>query len=85
MKQARHFRVELTSFYGKPIEANITIDRYGDFGIDNIVINGNFYSGKQIRTALREQILLNYIQKFVDLDAWVDEESNDTEDNNFTY
>lgn len=60
------FTVNLTSDYGKKIEAEIKAVGE-DFELVSIEINGVLYRGKQIRTDYREQVLLNYIANRVDL------------------
>lgn len=46
------------------VEATVRVDKYGDLYLDDITINGTFYRGKQIRTVKREEILLDYIEKW---------------------
>lgn len=53
---------------GKPVFIEVHKDRYLNYSITWIKINGKRYSGKSIRTVNRETILLDYANQFVDID-----------------
>jgi hypothetical protein len=75
--------VNFTSDYGKPIEMNVSRDKWGDFSINWIQVGKSHYSGKQIRTARREAILIQYAFQYIDLHEYLADEIYDRETNHF--
>ena len=63
--------VYFESTYGKKVELTITQDKHGDYSCKWARINGNYY---KVRTAARENILIEYASEFVDLDEHFAEE-----------
>lgn len=59
--------ISFTTGYGKPIEMNVTRDKYGDLSINWLQVGSTRYTGKQIRTVRREVVLLDYAAKYIDL------------------
>lgn len=56
------------SDYFKKVAMTLKRDKWGDYSVVDITIDGRYYTGKQIRTARRETILFNYAAKHVDID-----------------
>lgn len=75
--------IAFTTEYGKPVEMNITRDKYGDFSINWIKIGKSFYSGRKIRTVRRESLLLAYAAQYIDLHEYVADEIYERETHHF--
>lgn len=54
--------------YGKKVSMTLKRDKWGEYSICHMTINEANYTGKQIRTAHRETILLNYASDRMDID-----------------
>lgn len=59
--------IYLTTDYGKKVEVKITRNQYEDYSVRYLIINGTYYSARHIRTAYRESIIVDYVNKHVDL------------------
>ena len=69
--------IYFTSTYGKNVALTIKQDKHGDYSFIWMKINESSYSSKQIRTALRENILIEYDMQFVDLEEHFMEERHE--------
>ena len=60
--------IYFTTDYGKKVSMTLKRDKWGEYSITDMTINAATYTGKQIRTANRETILLNYAINYIDID-----------------
>jgi hypothetical protein len=60
--------IYFTTDYGKKVSMTLHRDKWGEYSIRHMTINQANYTGKQIRTAHRETILVNYAAKHIDID-----------------
>ena len=66
--------IYFTSTYGKKVELTITQYKHGDYSVKWLTINGKNY---KVRTALRENILIEYAMQFVDIEEHFMEERHE--------
>lgn len=62
--------VEIVTDNGKEVSAVLRRDLYGDISITSLTIGKNYYSGKRIRTAVREQKIVAYLSNRIDLNEY---------------
>lgn len=55
-----HF--QFTTQYGKFVCMSITVDRYGEYAVQGLMINDNVYTKKHIRTQWRNDTIIAYAE-----------------------